>query len=150
MSRAGHEGLRSIRLENLPVGHLLQLDRHLSDLLHELQLIGSGMASGILDVEVPRRLANLIEELNERFASERLISRQVIEEADARGDETVTLELVLPVEAAPAVEQYRELLEQVDEYCRSGALLTLALPPELVAVRRRVFDEVLSQLRRQS
>ncbi len=147
MSEGSVNGLRRIRLEELPVSSLLQIRRHLDDLLHEFRVIGSGMASGVLDVEVPRRLATLIEAVNERFASERLMSRQLVDEAAERGDDSVTLELVLPVEAAPAIEQYRDLLEEADEYCRKGQLLTLELPPELVAFRRRVFDDLLRQLR---
>lgn len=146
MNEGGQRGVRMVRLENVPVGSLVAIDRHVDDLLHEFRIIGSGMASGVLDADVPRRLASLIEEFCERFASERLTSRQLLDEAAARGDETVTIELPLPADAAPALQQYGDLLDQADEYCRKGALLTLAPPPELVELRRRLFDEVVRQL----
>jgi hypothetical protein len=139
--------LRTVRLEDLPVAALLELRRHVDDLLHELRVVGSGMATGAVDTEVPRRLAALIEELNERFASQRLIGRRLLDEAAERGDETVSLELMLPVEAAGAVERYMQLLDEADEYCRTGELLTLALPPALVELRRQVLDEIINQLR---
>lgn len=139
-------GVRSVRLENLPVASLLALRRHLDDLLHEFKVIASGMATGVLDVEVPRRLADLIEEINEQYSSQRLFSRRVVDDAAQRGDETVTLELSLPVEAAGAVARYDELLDEADDYCRRGQLLTLAPPPELVDLRRRILQDLLDQL----
>ena len=139
--------LRTVRLEDLPVSSLIAVRRHLDDLLHEFHIIGSGMTTGALDVEVPRRLAALIDELNERFASQRLVSRRVVDEAAERGQETVTIEVALPTEAADAVARYAALLDEADQFCKSGALLTLALPPEMLEFRRQVFDEVLRQLR---
>ena len=139
--------VRPIRLEHLPVSHLVATRRHLDDLLQEFRLMVSGLESGILDVEVPRRLVALAEALDQRYASERLISRQVVDAAVERGDETVTLELLLPVDAAGSIEQYRDLLEQAVEYCRRGALLTLELPREMAQFRRQVFDDLLRQLR---
>ena len=147
MSESAADGVHRVRLEDLPVGPLLQLRRHTDDLLHEFRVIASGMSTGALDAEVPRRLATLVETLNERYASQRLIGRQVVDEAAARGDETVTIELMLPVEAAPAVEEYARLLEEADEYCRAGQLLTLAPPRELVELRRRILDELVGHLR---
>jgi hypothetical protein len=139
--------VRPVRLEHLSVSHLVATRRHLDDLLQEFRLIGSGMETGILDVEVPRRLVALAEALNQRYESERLINRQMVDAAIERGDETVTLELLVPVDAAGLIEEYRDLLEQADEYCRRGALLTLELPREMAEFRRQVFDDLLRQLR---
>lgn len=143
----GSGELRAVRLQDLPVSSLLAVRRQLDDLLHEFRIIGSGMTTGTLDTSVPRRLAGLIEEMNERFSSERLVTRRVVDEAAERGDETVTIEVMLPTAAAGAVEHYIQLLDEADDYCRSGELLTLALPPHLMEFRRRVLEDVLRQLR---
>ena len=139
--------MRTVRLENLPVAALVAVRRHADNLLHELRLIASGLATGTLDAEVPRRLARLIAELNDRLASPRLISRLVVDDAAARGEETVTLALRLPGDAAFVIEQYGALLDEADEYCRRGQLLTLCLPAELVEFRRKLLDDIGRQLR---
>lgn len=41
--------------------------------------------------------------------------------------------------------QQRELAQQLDEYCRRGDLLTLAMPADLVALRDWTTGEILRQ-----
>ena len=38
------------------------------------------------------------------------------------------------------------LLEEADDYCRRGELLTLATPPELVAFRNWYLGQVVEQI----
>jgi anti-anti-sigma factor len=46
------------------------------------------------------------------------------------------------------IEQLRDLTEEVDVYCADGGeLLTPPTPPDLLAFRRWLFDQVIGQLR---
>ena len=66
--------------------------------------------------------------------------------AEARGQPTVDLETTARPDSAGPARSYLELLEQADERCRSGLLLTPE-PPEHVKVLRRWFvEEMVAQL----
>lgn len=43
------------------------------------------------------------------------------------------------------VERVQAVLADVDEYCRSGELLMLARPPELVALSNWTLGELIAQ-----
>jgi len=98
----------------------------------------------------PDRLAQLVEELDLRFAGYRA-AMQMIEELVAT--EQSHHDVVIPVagppdEVASAIEQLRDLTDEVDAFCADGGeLMTPPTPPDLLAFRRWLFDQVISQLR---
>jgi hypothetical protein len=57
------------------------------------------------------------------------------------------MDVELPATAAPALRGVAELLDEADEFCRSGQhLLTLATPSHLLEYRRWYLGELAAQL----
>jgi anti-anti-sigma factor len=98
----------------------------------------------------PDRLGQLVEQLDLRFVGYRA-AMAMIEELAAT--EASHHDVVIPVgdgpeEVAPAIEQLRDLMDEVDAYCEQGGeLLTPPTPPDLLAFRQWLFDQVIGQLR---
>ena len=96
--------------------------------------------------QAPSPLADLVDQLYRRFRGQRDSYRDVVAAAKARGQPTVDLETTARPDSAGPARSYLELLEQADELCRSGLLLTPE-PPEHVKVLRRWFvEEMVAQL----
>ncbi|MGW5770811.1 SpoIIE family protein phosphatase [Streptomyces longwoodensis] len=62
------------------------------------------------------------------------------------GGATVTLDVAFPVDAAPAVDTLRHVLEHGDAAAQLGALLTLPAPPHVRGHHQWVLDELATQL----
>ena len=98
----------------------------------------------------PDRLARLVEELDLRFVGYRAAMETIeaLVESDASHHDVVIPVAGAPEEVAPAIEQLRDLMDEVDAYCAQGAeLLTPPTPPDLLAFRVWLFEQVIGQLR---
>ena len=98
----------------------------------------------------PDRLARLVEELDVRFVGYRAAMETIeaLVESDASHHDVVIPVAGAPEEVAPAIEQLRDLMDEVDAYCAQGAeLLTPPTPPDLLAFRVWLFEQVIGQLR---
>ena len=125
----------------MPLEVMQRSSEHTDELLREFALIrGEGSD------HVPARLLALIEELRGRFGSFSEGPRQAMQAALDRGDETIDLHYQVPPTVAAAARQLAELLDEADEFCRSGDLLTLATQPEGLAFRRWYLEEFQRQI----
>jgi anti-sigma regulatory factor (Ser/Thr protein kinase) len=139
-------GGRRVRFPGVPVDGYLELQAHNDALFRELELVSIELEAGH-DADAPSPLADLVDQLYRRFRGQRDGYRDVVAAAKARGEPTVDLETRVGPDSAGPARSYLELLEQADELCRSGLLLTPE-PPEHVKVLRRWFvEEMVAQLR---
>lgn len=140
---SGSEDVVEVRILSLPIPVLQVAREHGDGLLREFTLIelGEGDATG-----VPERLVALGEELRERFSGFTAATDAQLAEAEAAGAGQVDLVYRLPPDAAEASERLGTLLDEADEYCRSGELLTLVTPPEALAFRRWFLGEFVRQI----
>lgn len=139
------EAARSIRLLGFPVQLYARAAEHHAALQRELDVVRMSERG---DATVPPPAAALLEEFDTRFrgyaATMAVIGDLVVGGAD---DAEVVIPIVSdPGQIAPEIGHLAELLDAADEYCRTAALLTVATPSELVALRRWVFREVVDQL----
>ena len=133
--------LVAVSILGLPLEVMQRSSEHSDELLREFALIrGEGSD------HVPARLLALIEELRGRFGSFSEGPRQAMQAARERGEETIDLHYEVPPAVAAAVRQVGELLDEADEFCRSGDLLTLATQPEGLAFRRWYLEEFQRQI----
>ena len=140
---AGVPGARRVRFPGVPVDGYLELQAHNDALFRELELVSIELEAGD---DAPSPLADLVDQLYRRFRGQRDSYRDVVAAAEARGQPTVDLETTARPDSAGPARSYLELLEQADELCRSGLLLTPE-PPEHVKVLRRWFvEEMVAQL----
>ncbi len=94
---------------------------------------------------MPARLTALVDELRGRFSGFTLQPEAELADAAARGADTIDLEYHLPPEAIQAAADLGAMLDEADEFCRNGDLLTLATPPEALAYRRWFLGEFARQ-----
>lgn len=130
-----------VQLVDVPVELAQRHDRHLWELVRELQLIGATPSSW------PAEMAHLIEMLVERHSGSWRLSEAVVNQGAADGAEHVTLDLVVPVTGAEDVRALEEALRMTDTLCERHALLTLASPPEVRRVRSWMAAEIATQIR---
>jgi hypothetical protein len=141
-------GVVSVRILGLPMGVYLRASEHGDELMREFALIAAGTGAGAgggREPDVPVRLLALVEELRARFSGFTLRPETELAEAASRGDATIDLEYVVPPEAAQATAHLGDLLDEADEFCRAGDLLTLEAPAEAVAFRRWFLGEFVRQ-----
>jgi anti-sigma regulatory factor (Ser/Thr protein kinase) len=141
----GGPGTRPVRFLQVPVDGYLELQAHNDALFRELELISIEL-EGDYAAGVAAPLADLVDQLYRRFRDQRDSYRDVVAAAKARGQATVDLETSAGPAAGGAVRSYLALLEQADELCRTGTLLTPEPSAEVRALRRWFVDQMEAQL----
>ena len=96
---------------------------------------------------VPTRLMAFGEDLRRRYGAMTGPASEQLDAAAEAGVETLDVEFEVPRSARAMAENYIEILEEVDAYCRDGDLLTLAPSPEIVTFRTWFLGEFARQLR---
>jgi anti-sigma regulatory factor (Ser/Thr protein kinase) len=134
----------TVRFVGVPVDGYLELQAHNDALFRELELISIELEGDDAGVAAP--LADLLDQLYRRFRGQRDSYRDVVAAAQARGERTVELETTVSPAASAAVRSYVELLEQADELCRDGTLLTPAPSAAVRTLRRWFVEEMAAQL----
>jgi anti-sigma regulatory factor (Ser/Thr protein kinase) len=140
-------GAREVRFIGVPVDAYLELQAHNDALFRELELVGIELASrdpGAAPVPAP--LTGLLDRLYRPFRSQRDGYRDVVAAAQARGDQTVDLITRASPAGMASARSYLDLLEQADELCRAGVLLTPQPPARVRALRRWFVEELGAQL----
>lgn len=99
---------------------------------------------------VPNRLQRLIDEFDARFGPASEPTWDELRLAAAHGASDKDLIFRVPEAAARASRQLRDILAEVDDYCRHGALVTLATPDDLVAFREWFLGEFINQIENKS
>ena len=133
-------GWALVRLVRCPVMLSLQQDRHLDELVRELQLLG-------LD-EDNSESAAIAEEIQGLLVSPthaRLAGRRAAEQARDAHLEHVDVEMAMPREFGALVEQLQWAVTRADRLCEEGRLLTLSSSPDVRALRAWMAHEVLGQ-----
>lgn len=134
-------GWTLIRLVDCPVELSLQQDRHLDELVRELQLMSGAVAS-----ERSQALAERLEGLLSGPAHARHTGRMEAMQASAAGLEHLDVEMAIPNELARGVEALQETVAAADALCEEARLLTLASSPELRALRSWMTEEIRAQV----
>ena len=93
---------------------------------------------------VPARVLALLEQLGRHYRpqQEHELER---EEAIARGEAVRDMVVHLPPGAGEVARRIDALMDETDDYCRDGELLTLAPGDDVVAFRKWYLAEVVNQ-----
>ena len=141
MTGSGSAALVPIQLLGLPVGVYQRASEHTDELLREFALLREDVVG-----QAPARLLAIVEDLVARFGAFTQGPTQVLQDAAARGQSEIDLEYRVPPAAREAAIELDRLLDESDDFCRAGDLLTLATPPESVAFRRWFLGQFVSQI----
>ena len=133
-------GWVTVRLAQCPVGLSLQQDRHLDELVRELQLLSVDHGS-----VHSAALADEIRGLLVSPTHARLTGRRAAERAREEGREVVDVEMAMPREFSSLVEQLQVVVARADQLCRDGQLLTLASTPDVQELRAWMTHEIVAQ-----
>jgi len=134
----------TIRFLGAPVPLMQEVRLHLEAITREFQLIEFSDADA---ASPPARLLELMRRLRHEYDefgfSE---SRRRLSGAMNRGDDALDLELTVPPGAGAAARQFLRTMDETDDWCERGELLTLASPPEQRRFRRWFFGEMERQV----
>ena len=133
-------------LRNFPVRLWHRSFEHTQDLMREFQLI---VSVGSDSTDVPHRLLDMADVFITRFGRQIDAITAARQQAYVAGLVTFDSIVPLPVETMSIVPPAVRMLEDVDEYCRRGDLLTLARPAELAALQTWTTGEVMAQFQGQ-
>lgn len=139
--------LGEVRLVGLPLDVYRRSAEHHDELQREFALITEGRREDAHGSDaVPVRLLALIADLTARFSGFTTSTTAELRAASARGDECIDLTYTVPASVGPAAEEFDRMLDAADAFCRSGDLLTLATPRDVLAFRRWFLGEFVAQL----
>jgi len=127
-----------VRLAQCPVLLSLQQDRHLDELVRELQLMS-------LDEGHSASLAEEIRGLLIAPTHARLTGRRAAERAQEEGRDVVDIDMAMPREFSVLIVQLQEAVTRADRLCLEDRLLTLASPPEIQDLRAWMTHEIVAQ-----
>ena len=121
--------MRRVVLLDFPLALMQRAREHSEALVREFALIVHGAIDA--DTRVPKRLLELAAESERRYSGLNPHAEDIVDAAMARGDAYVDLELWVPVTFKQETLDAIPVLLEVEEYCRSGQLLTLVTPEDL-------------------
>jgi hypothetical protein len=149
---AGEE-LATVVLRGLPVPVHARASEHGQELQREFTLLHLQLERQGADPDestgsdVPRRLVELVEVLQGRYAVYTTEQEDQLEAAIEQGAESIDLTFRVPRDAARASLDLGAILDEADAYCREGRhLLTLATPPEALAYRQWYLQQFVDQV----
>jgi len=141
-----NDQLSPVHLLGFPLALYQQGQEHHSELMREFSLIALGEEQESHPT-VPARLLALVDTLTRQYGD---YTDAVDLERDAAleaGLESVDLTYHVPAAAAEASRALGAMLDEADEFCRSGGtLLTLAPPPRVQQFRDWYLQEFTHQI----
>lgn len=136
-------GWALVRLAQFPVELGLQQDRHLDELIRELQLMAADHGN-----PQSQEIADQLRDLLATPAPARVTGRRAAELARAEGRDHVDVEVAMPRAFGGHIPQLRDAVRRADQFCEDGHLLALASPPEIRTLRSWMAHEIISQAAR--
>ncbi|MDP9416519.1 MAG: hypothetical protein M3P48_01470, partial [Actinomycetota bacterium] len=134
----------AVELRGFPVRLGLRLREHREAVRRECQLLL--LASEAQSRELPQRLLQMSEALSAQYGAELSEPERRKVEAFLRGDELVDLTYPALPETLSMTLAWRGLLSEIDRYCRTEGLLTLATPLDLAELTEWILDEFVRQV----
>lgn len=137
--------LHAVELRQLPVRLWAQAQEQTDALLREFALITTG--SAVADHDVPRRLLELVDHLDIRFAGVSSSQETALRDAAEAGLLVMDLTYQVPAEVVAAAEALDAMLDEADAFCADGThLLTLASSGEVVRFRKWFLSQFAVQV----
>jgi anti-anti-sigma factor len=135
--------LVKVELLGLPLVVAHRSNEHHATLIRELAFVDAAADPST----TPAKLLTLAKRLGHKYARVSEAQHAIAGAVAASGGTTVDLTYEVTAEIADDAEALFRLYEEVDEFCRTGELVTLVMPPDVAAFRRWVRDEFCAQIR---
>ena len=144
MTPAAEVRLVTVHLLGVPLKIHARAQQHLDEMRRECQLIveQDHQEGG----SAPSRLLQISTMFSSQYAEFTEAQENRIEAGISAGEaELDELTFTVPAEVGDAARQLGDILDEADAFCRSGQLLTLAAPADVVAYRRWYLDNFIVQ-----
>ena len=135
--------LVEVVLLRYPLRLAVRASQHYEEVFREFALLAASRAEPA--ESVPVRLLRLIDALGRRYARQEALEAER-DAALARGEAERDFTIQVPRSVASASQVLGTMLDETDEFCRKGMLLTLAAPEDVVAFRRWYLQELVNQI----
>ena len=135
----------TVRLRQLPVATYLAVEEHHDALVRELTLLPAPDDTSP-DSSMSPRLLWLAAQLSAQFGAGNQQRREQVESARLAGERTVDVVMLFPAGSQDQVVAVADQLDEVDQFCASGALLTPPSTPSVKRFRRWYTDEIVRQM----
>lgn len=132
-----------VELRHLSLAVLNRASDHNLTLMRELALVHTADETGT----APARLLWLSQHLDEQYAAFNAQPRETLQQAIEGDASHIDMRYEVPAHAADAALELGAALDEVDEYCRQGDLLTLVTPHDALVFRRWLLGEFVAQIR---
>jgi hypothetical protein len=138
-----NDSMHRVVLVDLPIDLWNRARQHGDALRREFAFIA---AEGREDTDLARRLLTLAEISDRRYATLNPDAEALVEAALRRGESFITVEVSVPPDFKDHIIESVPVLLEVDQYCRSGDLLTLAITDDLRAYWTWYLGEFIRQI----
>jgi hypothetical protein len=135
--------MREVRIVDFPLPVALRVRQHAESLSREFAIIALG---GGDEADVPKRLLEIAQLQHERYAGLNPEADEAVDAALDRNQEFIDFTLYVPERLKGETVDMAPLLLEVDEYCRSGDLLTPPPTDEMRAFWLWFLAEIVRQL----
>ena len=135
--------LVEVRLLELPIPMFLRSEEHHAELLREFSHIAHSDAD--MSERIPDRLLALVARIRAQYQPFSGPVRDELEAARAAGREQIDAVYVVPRDVKDVAAHLEAELQEADRFCRSGDLLTLATPPDVLRFRRWFLQQFVCQ-----
>ena len=140
MSQTSTQELVDVHLLGLPLDLLAAAQEHGEELQREFMHVAEADSAS-----VPARLNALSQQLRVQYGAFTEQAQAEIDAATERGESTIDVVFNVPAGVADAAAQLWALLDEADEYCRAGDLLTLAPTPDQLTLRAWYLSQFIDQ-----
>src|SRR5688572_260942 len=135
-----------LTVEAVPARLFLESQDQQQELIRELRLIEIAERFDLTVRNVSRQLGMLISEILDAWDDVRASTRRQAVAALERGDEEVNLTIPVRPGLGEALRRWLALLDEADQFCRDGELLTLPPSDEVRQLRAWYVEEIVSRL----
>jgi hypothetical protein len=139
---SGDNTMHEVRLLNMPVRLLADGRQHHDELMHEFAVLAVSLEDR---ASVPARMLAMIDMLGTRYGRAADRPDTLVDEAIARGDDTIDLTYQVPAHVVDAADALERMMDEADEFCRNEQMLTLGRSE----VQKRFAKWYLEEFRRQ-
>lgn len=139
------EAVGTAVLRDFPLRVWARSRQHSEEVMREFTLMLGGERSGQTSLDVPKALVDLADMFTTRFGVLLDALYATREAALAEGRDRMDSEVALVLGAPELLDQVRTVMDRVDAFCRSGALLTLERDPVDRALLDWTLGEMLAQ-----
>jgi hypothetical protein len=138
--------VHEVRLIQLPVAAWIKAQQHARELRLEMERIAEHQRDQPLgDKLTPARFRAISTRLREAYGLGNSTVDDVVAAAEQEGRAAVDATFSVPPGSEAGLREMAQMMDEVDEYCRSGPYSLLATPAELKRVRTWFFQQCLTQ-----